>query len=294
MSSVDGSAVGKSANGRGAGDVRSAGVTTPGSRRINGWNRPDRADTVSARKARHTAKQRAWRIGTVVVFLLAGVLMGTARSYSHGEDIRNRSVDLSGLVHGAASRVATAESKAAVVQSQIDDLAGSEVSPQVTKALAAGDALQAPAGLTAVAGPALRVSLSDAQRDSDGNYPADVDPDDLVVHQQDVQSVVNALWAGGAEAMTIMDQRVVTTSAVRCIGNTLLLQGRAVLAAVRDHRHRRLVEDGGGAGPEPGVALFQTYVQQYQLGFEIDPVANVTLPAYAGLVRMTAAHQETK
>ena len=53
-----------------------------------------------------------------------------------------------------------------------------------------------------------------------------VAPDDLVVHQQDVQSVVNALWAGGAEAMMIMDQRVVNTSAVRCIGNTLLLQGR--------------------------------------------------------------------
>ena len=241
-----------------------------------------------------SSRRRAWRIGTVVVFLLAGVLMGTARSYSHGEDIRNRSVDLSGLVEGAVKRVATDESKAAAVQSQIDDLAGSDLSPKVTKALAAGEALQASAGLTAVNGPALRVSLSDAQRDSDGNYPTDVDPDDLVVHQQDVQSVVNALWAGGAEAMTIMDQRVVTTSAVRCIGNTLLLQGRAysppfVITAVGNSSKME-----GALEAEPGVALFQTYVQRYGLGFEIDPVANVTLPAYAGLVRMTAAHQETK
>ncbi len=240
------------------------------------------------------ARRRPWRTGTVVVFLLAGVLLGTARSYSHGQDIRNRSVDLSGLVHDAARRVATAESEAAVMQSQIDNLAGSDVSPQVTKALAAGAALQAPAGLTAVTGPALRVSLADAQRDSDGNYPADVAPDDLVVHQQDVQSVVNALWAGGAEAMTIMDQRVVTTSAVRCIGNTLLLQGRAysppfVITAIGDSSKMEAALQA-----EPGVALFQTYVQKYQLGFQIDPVANVTLPAYAGLVRMTAAHQETR
>jgi len=34
--------------------------------------------------------------------------------------------------------------------------------------------------------------------------------------------VVNALWAGGAEAMTIMGVRVISTSAVRCVGNTLL------------------------------------------------------------------------
>ena len=38
--------------------------------------------------------------------------------------------------------------------------------------------------------------------------------------------MVNALWAGGAEAMMLMDQRVISTSAVRCVGNTLLLQGR--------------------------------------------------------------------
>ena len=49
---------------------------------------------------------------------------------------------------------------------------------------------------------------------------------DLVVHQQDVQAVMNALWAGGAEAMSLQDQRVVSTSAFRCVGNVLCLQGR--------------------------------------------------------------------
>ncbi len=237
---------------------------------------------------------RIWKVGTVVVALLAGFLMGTARSYSHGEDIRNRSVDLSVLVAGAGGRVAAAEARAAAVQKDIDSLAGSDLSPQVTRARSAAGSLQAPAGLTAVSGPALRISLSDAHRDADGNYPQGVNPDDLVVHQQDVQAVVNAMWAGGAEAMMIMDQRVVTTSAVRCIGNVLLLQGRTysppfVITAIGDAtRMARALE------VEPGVALFQTYVQKYQLGFEIDPVANVTLPAYAGLIRLTAAHQETK
>ena len=57
--------------------------------------------------------------------------------------------------------------------------------------------------------------------------PNESDNDDLVVHQGDVQAVVNALWAGGAEAMSIMDVRVISTSAVRCVGNTLLLHGRS-------------------------------------------------------------------
>ena len=233
----------------------------------------------------------AWRIGTVVVCLLAGILLGTARSYSHGEDIRNRSVDLSAVVTGAGARVAAAQAKAAALQQSVDALAGSDVSPQVATVRAAAQPLQRVAGLTAVRGPGLRVSLDDAHRDADGNYPAGVDPDDLVVHQQDVQSVVNALWAGGAEAMMIMDQRVVTTSAVRCIGNTLLLQGRAysppfVVTAIGDSTRMSKALD-----TEPGVALFQTFVHKYQLGFDIEPVGAVELPAYTGIVRLTAAHQ---
>src|SRR3569833_1449764 len=58
-----------------------------------------------------------------------------------------------------------------------------------------------------------------------GREAGDPSPDDLVVHQQDVQAVGNALWAGGATGMQIMDQRLISTSAVRCVGNTLILQG---------------------------------------------------------------------
>ena len=49
---------------------------------------------------------------------------------------------------------------------------------------------------------------------------------DYVVHQQDVEAVVNALWAGGAESMMIMDQRVLFNSAVRCSGNVLLCRAK--------------------------------------------------------------------
>ncbi len=63
-----------------------------------------------------------------------------------------------------------------------------------------------PGGLTALAGPGITVVLDDAAtQPSDPN----VDLNQLVVHQSDLQAVVNALWAGGAEAMTIAGQRVI-------------------------------------------------------------------------------------
>ncbi len=191
----------------------------------------------------------------MLVCLIAGVLLGTARSYSAGEDISNRSVDLSAVVRDAQQRVIAADAQAAQLQSQIDAAAAGDVSPRVASARAAVAALEPAAGLIAVVGPGISVSMSDAPRDSAGNYPVGVDPDDLVVHQQDVQSVVNALWAGGAEAMMIMDQRVLTTSAVRCIGNTLLLQGRTysppfVVTAIGDSAAMSAALD-----VEPGLQL---------------------------------------
>jgi uncharacterized protein YlxW (UPF0749 family) len=58
----------------------------------------------------------------------------------------------------------------------------------------------------------VTVSLDDAPR-REGRPLVSDNPDDLVVHQQDVQAVVNALWAGGAEAMTLMGERIISTSA---------------------------------------------------------------------------------
>jgi uncharacterized protein YlxW (UPF0749 family) len=228
----------------------------------------------------------------VLVCLIAGVLLGTARSYSAGEDISNRSVDLSAVVRDAQQRVIAADAQAAQLQSQIDAAADGDVSPRVEAARAAVTALEPAAGLVAVVGPGISVSMSDAPRDTAGNYPAGVDPDDLVVHQQDVQSVVNALWAGGAEAMMIMDQRVLTTSAVRCIGNTLLLQGRTysppfVVTAIGDAAAMSSALD-----VEPGVQLLLQYVDKYPLGYEVKVVDSVQLPAYDGPVRMTTARQE--
>ncbi len=40
------------------------------------------------------------------------------------------------------------------------------------------------------------------------------------VHQQDIQAYVNALWAGGARAVTLQGQRLISTTGIRCVGNT--------------------------------------------------------------------------
>lgn len=232
-----------------------------------------------------------WRAAVVVICLVAGVMLGTARSLSHSQHLHDRSADLSTLIRDAEARVAAGQHRARDLQLQIDAAAALDVSPQVAHQRQIAARLRPAAQLDSVAGPGVRVALTDAPRDSDGNYPLDADPDDLVVHQQDVQAVVNGLWAGGAEAMTIMDQRVLTTSAVRCIGNTLLLHGRTysppfVITAIGNPAAMRATLDR-----EPGVRLFRQYVQRYQLGFAVRALDEVILPGYDGSISMASAQQ---
>ncbi len=86
--------------------------------------------------------------------------------------------------------------------------------------------MKAPAGLLPVTGAGVTVTLSDAPQSTGNETPDTVDnPNLLLVHQQDIQAVVNAMWKGGAVAVTIQGQRVVSTTGIRCIGNSVQLQG---------------------------------------------------------------------
>lgn len=226
-----------------------------------------------------------WRVLVPLTALTAGVLFATSASTARGTDLRaGRFSDLADLVDVASKRVRDQEKSAADLRHEVDQTraAAADRSGSVAAQLARAKALEGAAGLQEVEGPGLTVTLDDAPRPGPDQRPASDNPDDLVVHQQDVQSVVNALWAGGAEAMTLMGERVVSTTAVRCVGNTLLIQGRLVGPPF-------VVRAIGNAGAlrraldiEPGVALFQQYVDQYGLGYHVSRSTRLRFPAYDG------------
>jgi uncharacterized protein YlxW (UPF0749 family) len=141
-------------------------------------------------------------------------------------------------------------------------------------------------------GPGLLITLDDAPQRPDGALPLDARPDDLVIHQSDVQAVVNAVWAAAADGVAIMDQRLIATSAVRCVGNTLLLQGRPysppfLIAAIADVGAVR-----AQLAASPQVAVLQQAVEDFGLTFELRAVPELTLPAYDGALVLEHARAE--
>ncbi len=83
-----------------------------------------------------------------------------------------------------------------------------------------------------------------------------------------------------------MDQRLISTSAVRCVGNTLILQGRVYSPPYKI----TAVGDPGGAlrralDASPAIQNYLLYVKAYGLGWKVDENGGaVTLPGYSGTV----------
>ncbi len=218
-------------------------------------------------------------LGVAAVLALAVVLFVVSARTSGGVDGRQPQ-DLAGLAGAEAARVAELEAQVAALQSEVDALTGAvpeSLSPAEAELL---ELTAVAAGRRAVTGPGVVVRLWDATPSR--TMPDWVTNDDLVVHQQDLEAVINALWAGGAEAMTLQGERVIATSAFRCVGNVLRLHGRIYsppyeVQAIGDPEELLDALDSS-----PGVQAYLEYVDRLGLGWETDEDDALELPAYQG------------
>ena len=247
--------------------------------------------TRAAARARRGAA-RYWRVLVPVVCLAAGVVFAASARQSRGTDLRAPgTANLVDTVRAAEARVHRADQQVRDLQAQIDraEKQAGRDNAGVAAAQAKVAPMETPAGLTAMRGPGLDVILDDANT---AQLPAgaQVDPNQLVVHQSDLQAVVNALWAGGAEAMSIAGQRVIATSAVRCVGNTLLLNGEVFSPPYRVAAIGPADKMQDKLAASPGVKLFREAAGYYGLGYTVEAQDQLTIGAYHGSLGLVYAH----
>jgi uncharacterized protein YlxW (UPF0749 family) len=232
------------------------------------------------------------RVLTAAVFALAGLIFFTSFNTAKGTDIRTDAslLKLSDLIHERSRENGELDDVNASLRDDVEALA--ERDDGSTKAeddkLAA---LEHNAGTQKLTGEAISVTLNDAPPDATAKLPGypEPQPDYLVIHQQDLQAVVNALWQSGAKGIKVMDQRLISTSAVRCVGNTLILQGRVYsppykITAVGDPEKMQQALAASTA-----IQNYMVYVNVYGLGWKVTEDGTVTLPGYSGTVDLQYA-----
>ncbi|MCS7191639.1 MAG: DUF881 domain-containing protein [Armatimonadetes bacterium] len=165
------------------------------------------------------------KLAMIVVGLTLGLLVGL--------QVRTLGLQRSGMgasrVNVLVERLLRAQDEIERLREEVDKLRQqiSDYEKAMTEGRAATQRMAAElnnlrvlAGLTKVRGPGVIVWLTDAPKPS---LPED--PSSGIVHDTDLLILVNELKNAGAEAIAINNQRIVSTTAIRCVGNLITVNG---------------------------------------------------------------------
>lgn len=235
-------------------------------------------------------RRRVWRVATPVVVLLSGVLFAVSAEQSDGLDLRaGRLTDLASVVRAERDEAGGLTAEAAALNAEVEALSAELGDRSVARVQDEIATLVDPAGLTEKIGPGVQVTLDDAPLEARLAYEGE--PNDLVVHQQDIQAVANAMWSAGAVAVTIQGQRLISTTGIKCEGNQVTLHGLPysppyVIVGIGDQSRieAELTTD-------PILATYRDYTTIPGGGVSWDMVEldQAVAPAYTGLLDLTYA-----
>lgn len=129
------------------------------------------------------------------------------------------------------------------------------------------------AGTTAVKGPGVIVSIEDSKKIISNSDNTNL----YIIHDEDILKVINELRAAGAEAISLNDQRLISTSEIRCAGPTISVNNTRVAAPFVIKAIGKSMEDAikmrGGVAETLSVWGIQVDIKKDN---------NIVIPAYKG------------
>ena len=194
-------------------------------------------------------------------------------------------------VHSQQSRASRLTSDVLKLSLQTQHLTRVQIDATLAAQERLASAQSVDAGEIALSGPGVEVVLDDAVLPLGGPLSG-LTVDDYVVHQQDLQGAVNALWAGGAEAMSINGQRISALTAIRCVGNTLLLAGRVYSPPYRIRAIGNRVRLRTALFTDPSVILYLQYSEAIGLRWSYQTLSAMKMPAAIAPLSITYASLE--
>ena len=191
------------------------------------------ADRAAGRASSSPTRTRIW---LVIGSILAGLVLGVA--YAENTD-REPGADQARAE--ILDSLRTSDERNAALVTRRDEL--TDIVEQRSAELVAHDAqgaatldelrvAQTAAAAVPVGGPGITVTLSDPSGRPNLSDPSVLDAtgSTATVLDRDLQSVVNALWAGGAEAVSVGDVRIGPGVTIRQAGGAMLVDNQPVFS----------------------------------------------------------------
>lgn len=169
---------------------------------------------------------RRWVVPLTIVliissFFLTFQLKTQAKSNAASQNMSQKNTNLITLIQSLETEIKSQENEIDKVRKELVSLQDQQVKGQLSRQQEELKKAQMAAGLTAVSGPGIILTVDD---NSEGlkAKPND-DPNKYIVHYEHILNLVSELKRAGAEAISVNDQRLITTSEIRCVGNVILI-----------------------------------------------------------------------
>lgn len=228
---------------------------------------------------------RKWHLALTFVFFILGLLIGISftTQTKYNQRYSPRKGNLINYIKKKQEQQKKLQAELIKVQASLSSYEKKLSTKQVNlkNDLAKLKKLEYLAGLTPMTGAGLEVILGDALQ-----IPPQEDPDSYLIHDYDLQIIVNALWKGGALGIAINNQRIVMPSSIRSSGTAILVNSEPLgspykIKVVGSPKKliKSLLSDNNAK------RFFLEYKQQYGLTASYEAKAKVSLPLYKGSLR---------
>ena len=221
-------------------------------------------------------KDPKWWIAVVLSFsgLLFGIAVANTQRQQpilekNREDLRATITKNIDLLNNTSENLSSINNEIAQIQSNTPGLDFHGISQSNESNL------QIFSGLSSVKGEGIEIVINDAAK-TDSLESSDIEL--ARVYDSDIQLLVNALWASGAESIAINEGRLTSTSAIRSAGDAILVNYRPllppfVISAIGDKDLKaRLTK-------HPDYIDLEFVVKTYGLGFNVSENKEITMIA---------------
>ncbi len=228
-----------------------------------------------------------WNISLVIGFMVLGLLLSTSfysKQYFEETSSESRKRDLMISVKELEKERERLKNGLIELRSSAENYERRAAANEgmFSSFVKENEELKKAVGLTSLDGPGVEVILADSAQ-----FPETENPNNYIIHDYDLRMVVNALVNGGSEAICINGQRLVSTSAIRCAGNTVMVNSTRLSSPYKiqaignpDRLLEILQEDEGF------TQLSQGYAKAFGLVVTLDKLSELKLLPYEGSLRL--------
>lgn len=170
---------------------------------------------------------RKWFISITIVCLISGLVLSLQfktlkNDPANTNPFSQKNTNLVKIITDLEEEIKTQEDQIAKIRNDLSILQDQQYTGDLIQELK-DDLKKAriQAGVTNVVGKGLVITLDD-NKEGLKSRPNE-DPNKYIIHYEHILNILSELKVGGAEAVSINEQRIITTSEIRCVGNVILI-----------------------------------------------------------------------